>query len=108
MLQDEECGFQPGPGAHRGPWAQWEGRNAVWSEREDTVGTEARAAEEEPMRGMRSQGSRSKWSLRHSFSAKEERSSPTVRGEGETCALGLHRRKSVGNEARTDEGEGWE
>lgn len=48
VSQDKECGFQPGP------WEQWEVRSAEESfvEREDTLGTEDRAAEVEPTRGM--------------------------------------------------------
>ena len=48
VSQDKECGFQPGL------WEQWEVRSAEESfvEREDTLGTEDRAAEVEPTRGM--------------------------------------------------------
>lgn len=103
--------FSPGWGHTEGHGHSGKGDqlgNALWSDREDTVGTDARVAEEEPTTGMRSQGSRRKWSLRHGFSVREERSYQTVRGGGETRALDLQRRKSVENEARTDEVEGWE
>ena len=91
--QDEECGFHPGPWAHRGPWTQCEVRPAGESSvgREDTGGTEAGAAEEEPKRGMRSQGSRRKWSLREGFPVREEWSHRTIWGGGETHALDLER-----------------
>lgn len=77
-------------------------------EKEDTVGTDARAAEEEPTRGMRSQGSRRKWSLGEGFAVRKEWSCQTIWGGCQTHALDLERRKSVGNEAGTDVVEGWE
>lgn len=72
------------------------------------MGTEARAAEEEPTRGMRSQGGRRQQNMQDGSSVREEWLCQTVWGGGEAPGVDSERRKSVGNEARTDKVKGWE
>lgn len=72
------------------------------------MGTEARTAEEEPTKGMRSQGGGRQQNMQDGFSEREEWLCQTVWGGGEARGVDSERSKSVGNEARTDEVEGCE
>lgn len=73
--------------------------------KEDAVGTDARALEEEPTRGMRSQGSRRKWSLGEGFTVRKEWSCQTIWGGGETCP-GLGKEEVCGKRRRNRRSRG--